>query len=99
MVKEASDTPFTRIAIPGHASGGPRHEYEGAFGVERVVNRRTGEGTMHMKIIFTNITLVGRTHAYLLAPITLEGHIGVLEFELVLWVAEMGYLIVFHGFT
>lgn len=99
MVKEASDTLLTSIAIPGHNSRGPRHEYEGAFGVERVVNRRTRDGTMHMKVIFTNIALVRRTHPYLITPITLEGHIGILEFELVLWVAKMGYLIVFHGFT
>lgn len=52
---------------------------------------------MHMEIeIAKGRAFVARPDAYFLASVTLEWCLGVVEFELVFGVAEMGNLVVFH---
>lgn len=76
---------------------GGRHELEGAFGVEGVDQSRGRYGTLHVKIIVTYAAFVTRSYADFFAAITFEGECIVLKSELVLGVAEVWYLTVFHG--
>lgn len=98
VVRESGNIFLTCIAIARVVPRWPREELERALGVERVEDRRGRYGTMHVEIEIAHGALVARPYAYLLASVTLEWDFCVLKLELVLGVAEVGYLIVFHGF-
>lgn len=98
MVNEAGDVPLACIAEARLLAGRPREELEGAFGVEGVEDCGSGDGTMQMEIEITDGAFVARSDSYFLASITLEWKFRVLKFQLVLWVAEVRYLAVFHVF-
>lgn len=53
---------------------------------------------MCVKIIVAYAALVARSYPSFLAAITLEWKLNILKLELVLGVAEVRYLIVFHCF-
>lgn len=98
VVCESGNIFLTCIAKSRIIPRWPREELKRALGVERVEDRRGRHGTMHVEIEIAHGALVARAYAYLLASITLEWDFCVLKLELVLGVAEVGYLIVFHGF-
>lgn len=98
MVHESGYVLLARISIAWGVPGGSGEELEGALGVERVEDGRTGYGAVHVEIKVACRALVTRSYAYFLAAIALEWDFCVLKLELMLGVAEVGYLIVFHGF-
>lgn len=98
MVHEPGYVLLAGIAIARGVPGCSGEELEGALGVERVEDGRSGYGAVHVKIEVACGALVARAYAYFLAAIALEWNFCVLKLELVLGVAEVGYLIVFHGF-
>jgi hypothetical protein len=72
MVNEARDIPFACITKARLVTGRPREELEGTFGVERVKDCGSRDGTMHMEIKITHGAFVARSNSYFLAAITLE---------------------------
>lgn len=98
MIHEPGYVLLAGIAKARGVPGCSGEELEGALGVERVEDGRSGYGAVHVEIKVTYGALVAWTDAYFLAAIALEWDFCVLELELVLGVAEVGYLIEFHGF-
>lgn len=96
VVHESTHALLARVAVTRHLPRRPDQELEGAFLVERVADRGRRDSAMDVKIVIAHRALVSRSYADLLATIAFEWKFRVLESELVLWVAEVEYLAVFH---
>lgn len=96
VINEPRHVLLARVAVPRYTPGWLEEELERAFGVERVGQRRRREGAVVVEIVVARGALVPRTYAGFLAPVALERDLRVLELQLVLGVAHVGYLIVFH---
>lgn len=99
MVEETRDIPFARVTEARPVIRRSGEELEGTFGVERVGDRGRRDGTVHMEIEITNAAFVTRSDPYFLAAITLEWKFWALKSQLVLRVAKVSYLTIFHGFV
>lgn len=106
VVHEARHVFLASVAVTWDVTRRAGQELEGAPGVERVEDdgggrRRWRHGAVHVEIVVANAAaaFVTGTDANFLAPVTLERNIRVFKFELVLWVAEVGNLVIFHGYS
>lgn len=93
-----------RHVLPARvAAAGPilcrrcQHELEGALGVEGVRHGCRRDGTVRVEVEVARGATVVRADADLLAPVTLERELGVLERQGVLGMAEVGDFMVLHG--
>lgn len=97
MVHEPCHILLASIAVTLHRAGRPGVKLETAFGVERVGEGRGREGAVEVEVVVAGGTSVPGAYADFIAPVALEQNLCVLELELVLWVAEVRYLVVSHG--
>lgn len=104
VVNESRHVLLARVAVTRHRPRRPAKELERAFGVERVGDGGGRDGAMRVQVkVATSATVsaagapVARPYPGLLAAVALEGRLRVLEFEVVVRVAEVADFIVFHG--
>ncbi|KAL1811925.1 hypothetical protein ACET3Z_021990 [Daucus carota] len=99
VVDEPRHVLLAGVAVARREAGGARQELEGALGVEGVGDGGGGDGAVHVEVVVAAAAFVFGADADFVAAVAFEGGFGVLEFELVLGVAQVGddLLAVLHG--